>query len=692
MTIKHSLLAIICVLALVIASFNGIGFYKAWQEKKAFDFTQKTSATIELLLNSAGNWAVERGVTNAGLKATGMPSEKMLGTIKARREAGNATFQQAIVQLEGYDFNNKQTLLPALKGAFENAQQKRALADKALVMPRSERDAALLGKWVPTMSGLIVLSQDVRFSLTQKTASLDPELGRQAQLKHFSWMMSEFAGRERAILGGTLSGGAMIDSKKYGTLSRYRGNVETGWDIVQKLSVGSGAQVLASIEQTSELFFGPFQQTRLAIYAAGVAQKAYPMTAQEWIDRSTGAINTILATQEASVAETHAYLTDGQASIMGKLLLNGGIFIFSLCIVGLAFYVVILRVTGPIDRMTDVMGQLAGGNTDVNIEGVARGDEVGKMARAVEVFKESAIERIRLREEQKQAQLHAEEDKKRAMRDLADKFEGRVKSVIQTVASASTQLTQTAQSLTDMMTQSSQLTNQAVLGAKETTQNVHSVASAAEEMSATVNEISSQIRKSNELIVLSVEQVDGADQYAQALASAGQQVKNVTQLISGIARQTNLLALNATIEAARAGEAGKGFAVVAGEVKLLADQTDKSIQEIDSVIHEMSKASDNIVASLGGIKSSVSQISDASGGVAAAVDEQTSATQEIAQSMQSAAQSTGDISNNLDGVNESAIQSQAASEQVYCAAQELSRQSELLDKEVRAFLDDIRTG
>jgi methyl-accepting chemotaxis protein len=211
-------------------------------------------------------------------------------------------------------------------------------------------------------------------------------------------------------------------------------------------------------------------------------------------------------------------------------------------------------------------------------------------------------------------------------------------------------------------------------------------------MSATVREISSQLQNSNNLISKSVDSVEHADTHAQALAEASQKVEEVVQIISDIAGQINLLALNATIESARAGEAGKGFAVVASEVKNLAGQTDKSIQEIETVIAEMNEVSSDIIGALKGIKHSVQDISESSSGIASAVEEQSATTNEIAQNMQSAAQGTQTISDNLEAVSSGASQSQSAAEQVLSAAQDLSRQSETLDKEVKAFLEEIRSA
>jgi methyl-accepting chemotaxis protein len=692
MSIRQTLLLLVAILALFITGFTSFDFYESLQKKRIFEFSKESSKSINLLMSAAGNWAVERGVTNSALSSIESATDQMLKIISKRRKDGDTAYKEAILQIEQYSFNGKDKLLEQVKKAYEKAVVSRVKADKNLLLPQISRNDLLLKSWVPTMTNLIVISQDLRFALTKKTADTDHELGRQAQLKHFLWLMSEFAGRERAIIGGAISANLKIDKNKLSELSNFRGKVENGWDIVQKISAESNKEVQDSLNKMQEVFFGPFQKLRLSIYDATINDNVFPFDAQEWIEQSTAAIDTIIATQMASTKETETYAEMLLNKAITKLLFDAAIFAISLSLVFTTFYVIIFRVIRPIDQMTDSMKLLAEGNTSIDVPSVGRTDEIGRMASSLEKFKENAIGRLRLEEKQKEYKAKAEKERKKAINDLADSFQSRVHGIIQTVASASTQLSQTAEHVTSIMNKSSEMVKISVNESSKTSTSVQSVASAAEEMSTTVKEISSQMHKSNDLVIKSVKEVDGADLYAQEFLKSSEEVINVIQLISDIAAQINLLALNATIEAARAGEAGKGFSVVANEVKNLATQTDKSIQKIESVINEMNVSSGNIISSLNRIKTSVNSISETSGDVALAVEEQSTTTNEIASQMQHAAQGTQTISCNLNEINNVAIESHSSSEQVLAAAKELSRQAEKLNQEVQEFLSEIRNG
>ncbi|MEQ8639679.1 MAG: methyl-accepting chemotaxis protein [Alphaproteobacteria bacterium] len=274
---------------------------------------------------------------------------------------------------------------------------------------------------------------------------------------------------------------------------------------------------------------------------------------------------------------------------------------------------------------------------------------------------------------------------------LADTFESNVKSVVETVSSASTEMHSTAQSMSASAEETNRQASAVAAASEEASTNVQTVASAAEELASSVEEIARQVDQSKKIAGQAAQQAMSTNAQVESLVASSQKVGEVVSLISEIAEQTNLLALNATIEAARAGDAGKGFAVVASEVKSLANQTGKATEEIAALINSIQQATGDSAQSIQAIAKTVEEINQISATVAAAVEEQGAATQEIARNVQQAAAGTQQVSSNIAGVNKAANDSGAASAQVVEAAGELSKQSESLRAEVERFLEQVRT-
>lgn len=357
---------------------------------------------------------------------------------------------------------------------------------------------------------------------------------------------------------------------------------------------------------------------------------------------------------------------------------------------GMVCYQVMAKLLGPLEVSMQSMLQLSQGNLDADITGIDRKDEIGAMARALQVFRDNAQRTKQMEQERVHAERRAQDEKKTAMSDLATRFEQRVQGIITSVASASTELLQTAQGMTTAMEDANNKASSVARAAEKTTGNVQTVASAAEQMTASVKEISSQVTKSTQVVADTVAKAEHADGSAKQLEGAAQQIGHVVQLIQDIAEQINLLALNATIESARAGDAGKGFAVVASEVKNLATQTTKATEEIATQIEGIQTISKGVVEALNAIKSSIDHVSEYSSGIASAVEEQSAVTDEIAANMQNAASGTNDIRVNINEVTSSAMSAKDSAMTVLEASRNLSKEAEILSREVAEFLSEIR--
>ena len=360
--------------------------------------------------------------------------------------------------------------------------------------------------------------------------------------------------------------------------------------------------------------------------------------------------------------------------------------------IAIALFIGLNAMSRPIARLKLAMEGLARNDLKTEVPEKDRRDEIGDMARTVEVFKTNGLEVERLKAAQAEAEKQAAEQRRRDMVNLADGFERAVGEIIETVGSASTELEASSSTLATTAQRAQELTSVVVAASGEATGNVQSVATATEELSSSVNEISRQVQESARMAGEAVNQARTTTERVSELSVAATRIGDVVELINTIAGQTNLLALNATIEAARAGEAGRGFAVVASEVKALAEQTAKATGEIGQQISGIQAATNDSVGAIKEISSTIERLSEISSAIAAAVEEQGAATQEIARNVQQAAQGTQQVSSNIADVQRGATETGTASSQVLSAAQMLSNDSSRLKTEVSKFLTNVRAA
>jgi methyl-accepting chemotaxis protein len=349
-------------------------------------------------------------------------------------------------------------------------------------------------------------------------------------------------------------------------------------------------------------------------------------------------------------------------------------------------------VSGPIRGMTDRMQSLAAGELDQPIPGGESQDEIGRMARAVEIFRENALAVRRMEREASTQREATEADRSRMMADLAGRFEQGMQGVIAGVGGRAADMGRSAEELARVAERGRGLAEAVATRAEQASVNVQTVASATQELAASIREISSQVQRSVTVSSRATHETQRTSELINGLSSAAEKIGTIIQLIQAIASQTNLLALNATIEAARAGDAGKGFAIVASEVKNLASQTAQATEQIASQIATIQSATDETVAAMTQFGATVREMADISTAIASAVEEQGAATGEIARNVEEAATGTAAVTQEIVDVRAVAGETDAGAEAALAAAAALQQQAVSLKNNVDEFLHTIRTA
>jgi methyl-accepting chemotaxis protein len=410
-----------------------------------------------------------------------------------------------------------------------------------------------------------------------------------------------------------------------------------------------------------------------------------------WFDAATARIDLLKTVEDRLAADLIAMAAAKGEAATRELIILVGLVMLALAVSFIVGLVMARSITRPLGTLSQAMDQLAAGNTDADVRGAERGDEIGRMAQAVAFFKANMIA---MRDLSAKETLAINERAARATRvsELTSQFDAVISAALQSVSTASSELEATAASMSTTAEETDRQASAVASAAEDATGNVQNVSVATEEMSSSVDEIGRQVMQSAKIAQQAVDEAGRTNRTVQGLSDAAETIGDVVRLINAIAAQTNLLALNATIEAARAGEAGRGFAVVAAEVKNLADQTGKATGEISSQVGAIQASSVDAVSAIQAINVTIAQINEIASSIASAVEEQSAATQEIARSVQNAAVGTRDISNSIAGVTQSTQRTGAAARQVLTASQQLSAQSDAMRLQVERFLGDIRAA
>ena len=411
---------------------------------------------------------------------------------------------------------------------------------------------------------------------------------------------------------------------------------------------------------------------------------------QSWFSAATARIEVLKKAENAAANDLMFMASSIRLKAQSDLYLISAAMV--LLMVGgiIATALIIRSVVTPFTALTATISKIASGEKNTAVPCLEREDEIGEMARVIMVFRGALLSNDTMQARQI-AEGAFRETRILRREQLTTEFDERISQFVGVLASSSTELVATANEMARVAGDTTSRSTAVAAASEETSVNIQTVASAVEELAASVSEITRQVSQSATISANAVQEAERTDGIVMGLSEAANKIGTVAALIENIASQTNLLALNATIEAARAGEAGKGFTVVANEVKNLAYQTVKATADIGEQIRSIQEATSASVEAIRSIGGTIREINGISTAIASAVEEQSAATSEISRNVHEASKAVNDVNKNIADVSSGASQTGAAASQVLQAAGDVSKQSELIRKDVVQFLSGIKS-
>ncbi|HBG45870.1 MAG TPA: hypothetical protein DDW94_02670 [Deltaproteobacteria bacterium] len=675
-SIKRFLTGIIglLVISLLILSANtALETYWESQESVRMDMANELA---DHLVDSTGYEAKERGFTTTALSLGTAADGYMTQKIEELRAKGDEAFMKAN-ELSKAIIERDETntaLVAAVEranAAYAELMAARTIVDRNLVV--SEKTYTP-GEWIKAMTAFIDANSEVRlsaFASHQSRETLQEALRMNLELKQAVWLMSEYAGRERATVGGLVGTGRPMDSATIERLNTFRAIVDISLKPVMRLRDMKvvDPEVIGHVEKLDEIFLKKFQKTREAVYAAATTGD-YPISGKEWLERATEGIDTILELSASVGKMVSGQVTADLAASKRKTFVSVAVLLVVVCLGAFAIWVINSKVVAPMQYLKESMQRV---------------EETGDLTGNVEVSSED-----------ENGQIAA------TFNNMMAKFHGIIREIhssTELLASSSDELSASAVQIAGGTRSQSAKASQVSTSAQELSASIIDVAKNVSGVSEAAKEANTVAVKGGQIVTRTIKAMNGisgtARESSRIIATLGgrsDEIGNIINVIDDIADQTNLLALNAAIEAARAGEQGRGFAVVADEVRKLAEKTMKATKEIGSMIKAMQdetkKAIDSMEAEVRAVEEGVMLAQEADGAlreILAKGDVVTSMVHHITTATEQQSAATGQISGDIESVVNVIDETSSSAQQIARASEEIAELALRLKSTVEMF-------
>ena len=684
-SIRFKLGVVLCIVGLLIAYCLVGNVAQAMREQRTVESAAIINELNDHLFAAASALAVERGTVNGALSSrtvTDQQSETIL------RQRGTSNHSLQLVADIGFEnrLANEADLL-GLKNALASLESLRRRAGDFL---NGGSDDGIRSDWFDGVTRVIVQCDDLGLKLrSQIGAAIDNRILRGLELKRALWEANEFSGRERGVVNGFISASKPMDLQTLQKLNVFRGRTESAIALIRYGAATFAGELTEAMKSVDAKYLGTFSGIRAKVYAAGATGSPYPMTAAEWFAAASTGMATFLEAQRLTTQVITKMVSDERLAAQHGLQLNFAIGIASLVTMGIALSILFFGVSRPIQALTTTMQTLSSGTNTVKVPYMSLRNEIGIMARSLEVFRHSLMEAEGLREDQERGRVSSIKERAEMRRRLAEDFQSSVGEIVVQVATAATQLGTASSDLLASANKTTVKVSEVAKVSERSSGDIDRMALAGEEMARSISEIRQQMVQSTTVVGQATVDVDKTIQSVRLLADSALTIRDIIAMIGDISTQTNLLALNARIEAARAGRAGDGFAVVAGEVKSLAQQTSKATEEVAARITAILSATEDTVNATNAVHVTIGTVNHIAMQIAAALEQQDAATHEIAGRVRHVSDGTQHVSANVAAVDEAAAMTGAAAIQVRDASSALIVQANDLQSKVEIFIGEL---
>ncbi len=693
LSIDRLLKLVLAVFACSTIALVAVNVRSSWQTLAESDRAKRVVAASGQIFTALINQRTDRASTQRFWAADEPLPASNRQYLTQLRDAEMPALAASLTLLQDIPFDGKQALLPALQQSVDRLKTLQTEFWAGVSGPKASRRPGLGNEYTADGLAMQATLEQISADLFASIKANDPFINHMMTIKQLAWLVRQTAGEASLLISTGLAKGDVAPDAAV-RHAGFMGGAGAMWaaidDAVTGLAVPPSFQTTLA-EAKSVLFAPDYTARQKQLLEALITHQKPVMTADEWSPYTVPKLGVMLDVANVALAQAAARAEENRAAAARGLMVQAALLLLVVAAAAGGFVLVSRRITGPLRSLRDITERLAEGDLSVNADFGDRRDEIGGMAAALGTFRQQAIEKRRIEDEQRAANERAEKRRVAVESHIAS-FEAQVGSALTGLDTASGQMDHAAEEMIHIAERGAEGVRNAERATGEASENVSGIAAATEELSTSISEVGRQVTQASQVSRRAVTETQKTDETVRGLAESAGKIGEVVSLISDIAAQTNLLALNATIEAARAGESGKGFAVVASEVKSLANQTARATEEISKQIAAVRGVTQDAVKAIKQISSTVDEVNNVASSIAISVEQQDSAMREIARNTQLAAERTRDASASVTSMTAETHATTGTAEAVRTAATSLGSEAGRLREQVELFMTRIRAA